>query len=360
MRSGAPVLVFAAAVAAMSLQATAAPRYPSPPSHFQGPCEEDPDGRRFSANACYLDKSRFDPARAGFGRFYRRPTCDLNKQLSDRQRELLARAYVLAPSYVKAKLCHLTRLFVIPSRKLWDSWGFWEAPDRPPGSGTFIAISDNLIGENSIADEENELLDRLLRAKERPHPPLLPGLRAPADSDPGFSTLAALAHELGHILLADANADGTDPRHPRRRVSGPPKSACFEHAFLRQSWIPEIFHHHMQRWIVFGDQEHNRQRSIRFNLAQLQEEARIGNYVAVSRAIGRMYRSQQFVSVFAAVRPEEDFVETYKYKVLTDVMPDLAVWLPADRQELRLADHVKSPSIERKIRCIGDLGLLSQ
>lgn len=362
MKSWAPI-VLVGVMLAFSTQLADSARRPSlqagSVNHFQGQCENDPDGTRFAAKACYLNYSRFDPARAGFGRLYHRPTCDRSKELPEPKKDVLARAYVLAPNYVKAKLCRLTQVFVTQPRDLWGSWGFWEAPDRPPGTGTFIAISDDFIGKKSLAEEENDVLDKLLKLHVQPRSQRLPYFATADASDPGAAMLAVFAHELGHILLADTDADGTDPRHPRRRVSGPPQSACFEHAFLGQSWNARIFHRHMRRWIPFAEQDHNRQRTIVFSLKRLQREARARDYVEIGKEIMEVYQSREFVSPFAAVRPEEDFVETYKYKVLADVAGDLTIRFPIEGEDRKLSEVVRSPIIERKIRCIGDLGLLS-
>src|SRR5258708_10512029 len=88
---------------AYSAQAAESPNPTGPPiSHFQGSCESDADGTKFAARACY---TRYDPGQAGFGRSYRPPTFHKSPRVTESQRELLAKAYSRAPSYLKAKLC---------------------------------------------------------------------------------------------------------------------------------------------------------------------------------------------------------------------------------------------------------------
>ena len=41
-------------------------------------------------------------------------------------------------------------------------------------------------------------------------------VRDDGPSDPELTVLAELAHELGHVLVADANMDGIKRYHPRR------------------------------------------------------------------------------------------------------------------------------------------------
>jgi hypothetical protein len=161
--------------------------------------------------------------------------------------------------------------------------------------------------------------------------------------------------------MADANADGTDIRHPRRRVSGPPRSACFEDAFLGTSWNADIFHRNMRRWVDFGDQHYNRQTNPAavFNVQRVRSTARLHNFAAVGNIIESVYRSREFVSVQADVAPEEDMVETYKYKVLADATPNQPIVFRLGTQDVNVRDLVESAVPARKVQCLRDLGFLT-
>lgn len=354
------VLIMAAhSVRAADLPQLGDPTAP-PVSHFQGACDSDPEGTRFAEKACY---TVYDPGRIGHYGSYRPPVCDRSRPLSQSQREMLAKAYKRAPDYVKAKLCRLTQLFVT-RQSSWGpwGWGFWEGPDRPPGKGVYVAISNReLDSKKSIADAENDTVERLLRPTDgyrRAAPSLL---QMAAPSDPELAILGQLAHELGHALLADANGDGVDRRHPRRRVSGPPQSGCFEDAFLAGSWDPGTFHKHMTRWVDFGDQNYNKQRNpdVAFNLNRLRAAVGKGNLDVAKKAIKNVYASREFVSFPASYRPEEDVVETYKYKVLADAMPNQKYSFSLDGQEIDVSDLLASEILDKKIQCLRDLGFLS-
>ena len=355
-----PLIFF---VSAGSVQAAERPGPTEPPtSHFQGSCDSDPDGKKFAAKACY---TRYDPGRAGFGASYRRPACEKSTPVTDRQKEILAKTYVRAPDYMKAKLCRLTQLFVTHSdHGAWESWGFWEGAYRPPGTGVYVAISErDLASDQSFAAAENQTVDALLgrvdhrrRAVRR-----LIGLRTDAPADPELTVLGVLAHELGHALLADTNADGTDRRHPRRAVSGPPRSRCFEEAFLGASWDANIFHQNMRLWVEFGDPHHNRPTNpdIGPNLNRLRKAVRRGRLDIANDAIADVYRSKEFVSVFASISPEEDFVETYKYKVLADAAQKPSVIFRLRGQEVNVLDYLDSGVPATKVQCLRDLGFLT-
>jgi hypothetical protein len=347
-------------ILAPSARADEVPGPATPPvSHFRGPCDDDPNGMKFAGKACY---TRYDPSDEPFGSGYVPPHCDKDPQLTSGQRRALAMAYVRAPQYAKDKLCRLTQLFVTHATKGgdWDSWGLWEGPDRLPGTGVYVAISEQyLASKQSFADVENQTVDQLLHVDGRTrYGARLPRLRTADPADPELTVLGALAHELGHVLLADTNADGTDPRHPRRRVSGKPSNDCFEHAIL-DSWDADTFHNNMRRWVDFGDANHNRLKNLRFDLKSLRSAVRRGNLEPAIDAITEVYRSGEFASFFAAISPEEDFVGTYEYKVIKDAVPKAPVTLRLRRREINVLELLGSGGLAGKVQCLQNLGLLT-
>jgi hypothetical protein len=330
----------------------------SPVNHFQAGCGDVHDEKKFADKVCY---TTFDPSQAGFGRSYHPPTCDESIRVTDGERDIIAKAYGRAPEYAKIRLCKLTHLFVTSSSQ--GSWSFWEGQDRPPGTGVYIGISEwRLESRKSVADGENEITDELVGfdGDNGSHGPRLPRLHTSA-RDPVLMVLSFLAHELGHLLLSDTNADGVDAGHPRRKVSGPPRNDCFEHTFLGVSWDAETFHQHMRRWVEFGEQNQNKRKNpaLQFDLKQLNAAIRGDDFDASSQAITNVYRSREFVSFFASISPEEDFVETYKYKVLADAMQNQAIDLVLDGQEINVLDYVRSGIPARKVECLQKLGLLT-
>ena len=329
-----------------------------PTSRF-GTCPRDFKPANFAAKACYVKK--FNPTETppyGGKHKYERPTCDGQSQITDDQKIflakakiLLARAYELAPEYVQARLCRLTQLFVTPSDigTDWSSWGFWEAPDRPPGTGIFIGISESVLAGTMTLDAlEASVLDRLPNKKREDDD--VPRFRFPKGGgdepahDPALATLAVLAHELGHILLARTNADGIYPNHPRRKWVDAPVDACFATAFLGQSWDRRQFQLSMRRWVPFGNPEKNRTES--------------GVDTSSTRKI---YGGGHFVGAFATISPEEDLIETYRYKVLADanLNSPLSIKLPEATLGIELKSFLNAPVISSKIACIRRLGLLS-
>ena len=354
-----PFVLLIAGTSAQAADSSGPPSTP-PVSHFQGTCESDPDGKKFAARACY---TKDNPADARYGDEYQRPACDTGRQVTDKQRLMLARTYARAPDYMKGKLCRLTQIFVTEdtTEGPWG-WGYWEGSDRPPGTGVFVAVSGvELDKVASIAERQNETVDLLLGVQgEKKKQARLVRLKSESAPDPVVTVLGGLAHELGHALLADTNADGVNELHPRRQISGPPTSSCFEDAIINTSWDPGLFHHNMTRWVMFGDQGHNRPKSreLRFNLYRLREQADRGRLDGINDVLERIYRSPEFITVAAAIRPEEDFVETYSAKVVADAGGQAAEFR-FGRRKISLSDRLKSDVVNQKVECLRTLGLLS-
>jgi hypothetical protein len=356
-----PLVFLAMAHSARAVEFPYQNRPTQPPvSHFKGTCEVDADGTKFAEKACY---TTYYPGDAKTGSAYRPPVCQ-KKPVSKDQKEVLAKIYSRAPDYLQARLCRLTQLFVTRSSP-WGpvGWGFWEGPDRPPGTGVYLAISAReLDRKKSIAGAENETVDRLFGIADGDRRgPRLARLREAAASDPVLTILAEVSHEMGHVLLADANLDGTNRFHPRREVSGPPRSACFEDAFLGASWSAEKFHRNMRRWVDFGRQYHNRLTNpdVEFSLERLRAGARNSKVDSVNQVIRNVYRSKEFVSLAASINPWEDVAETYKYKVLADAMPNQKVEFRLAGQGVNVFDFLDSGILAKKVQCLRDAGFLS-
>ena len=328
-----------------------------PVTHFQGTCDSDPDGRKFAERACYTD---YNPGKARKGRYYKPPTCDKSQPVDEQQRTMLAKVYSRAPDYMKSKLCRLTQIFVTRAND-WGpwGWGFWEGADRPPGKGVYVAISGHeLATKQSIAEAENETVDRLVSRHGRTERSLL-RLRSPDPADPELTVLGELAHELGHALLADSNGDGVDEAHPRRRISGPPQSACFEDAFIKASWDPDRFHRHMRRWSEFGAQYGNEPRNREVSLSRLRAAVRKGRIRAANDVISAVYDSREFAGPAAIPNPIEEVAETYKLKVLTDVAASSPITFQLKGKDLNLSDLLKSDVLSKKVECLRALGFLA-
>jgi hypothetical protein len=287
-----------------------------------------------STLVCNL-QDNYDPANFQVGAAYTPPKCKgTYTNVNPSYLDLIKKVWRLAPPSVKSKLCSLTHFFVITSQSYSprEPLGIWESPDR--GANMYIAIPyeqlDAASGPRSLAAEENDLYGRRL-LNVNPLRATLPSFTEISGSNtktPEAAILAVVAHELGHILLADTNADGAGPRGHTRPCpppdnSGPmPKKSCFGVDFLAaagagRGWQQGRFN--TRRWINFGNENGNKHNkaSIKTIDDLRAEAASSANDTITTSDIKGIY-DNDFVSVFAAISPEEDFVETYKYRVLAD------------------------------------------
>jgi hypothetical protein len=285
---------------------------------------------------------------------------------------LFQTAYNLAPSWARSKLCNLTYVFVTTdTTHSWEPMGVWESPGRG-NEGMYIVIPtymlDSALLQKSLAFEENALYGRLLFGGGT-YPPANRSLPSFQDIDPSntpqAALLAVLAHELGHIMLADTNADGhfhvVNKTAGRRLCSDP--GTCFDDSFL-SVWNKTTMHSKKQRrWIIFGDTNGNRYMDSGVDFGALKNQISIpANDAKVTSRIAYIYQMTGLVSLFASVSPEEDFVETYKYNVLaaaTDPSSkkglDLNIMIPSGTPIpvlSRVRAAITNPELNSRINCL--------
>jgi hypothetical protein len=233
-------------------------------------------------------------------------------------------------------------LFVVRvnPEKPWRSWGYWEAADRGTGDGVFLAISDDYLVGRKIADEENHVLGALLAHEPWPGTPSLPRFES-TDDRLQLGVLAVLSHELGHTVFADTNADlnKQGERDEFNKVGESPgrrnqRYKCFHRDFIKTSW--DHTNWRKRRWVGFGEQNRNKQRDISFDLAATRKDAANGNFAAVTDVLRKVYEVRQFASLFAAVSPEEDFADSYKYRMLSSISapPGLTMTFPDPKDSI--------------------------
>lgn len=358
-----PVLMLLAAL----VFASSARAQPQCNAHFTTPCPGGFDFRSLICNMKSYDPIKFNPHMTPDSQ-YTPPMCDSANVPAQNLKDRLKDAYDLAPASVKAKLCKLDQVFVTTDSSYTTSarepLGIWEAPAR--GGKVYIAIPDHILtSASSLADEENGILARLLTDPKAPGRSL-PSFRsnnAPAKT-PAAAILAVLAHELGHILLADGNLDGAGASHPR--PCSAPKDTCFLHNFLGPPngttlWNRAHFHRNMRRWVGFGATNGNTYLNTDVNFSAIKNQINDPTRDMDSTARVRKIYLAGLASVFAAVSPEEDFVETYKYKVLAAARDssgasiDLSLDYPSGSPTtIDVLSPLRTPAgdLGRKISCV--------
>src|SRR5262249_14996662 len=158
--------------------------------------------------------------------------------------------------------------------------------------------------------------------------------------------------------------------HPRSLLCDKPgnrgasSNTCFDTNFVPPTpgttlWNSTTFYPGMRRWIAFVDRNGNKYQDATRDLDTVRGLVNT-NPSGANAAINTLLT--EFVSVFAALSPEEDVVETYKYKILADVAKasNLTLNFPAGGPHSVLVLNNVSPNpsgsnLQKKASCVNSL-----
>ena len=329
------------------------------PVYVGGPC-----GSATDFHVCPIDNPNpnFDPANGG----YNTPGCVPPLPPWGVDLTLFDKVFTLLNTRIDVRTTLCTRLphvFVLQGGS--NAYGVWEVPagtlpdrvtHRPARAQgvMYIAVHPDANVGHNLAYQENKMLAAAFAPK--PVPAGLEYVSVDGTGD-GMALLSILAHELGHLLLAETNADGTGghgQKHGRSNLCDtqqqrPNPQTCFDDDFLA-FWDTDKFHHHMRRWINFGGRNNNKYLDLNHDL---DEAIRTGNY--------RNFLDGEFVSFGASASPEEDLVETYKYMILAEVAQasNLQLKIPGVKDPVPVLEKVSGPTagsnLKKKIDCVNKL-----
>jgi hypothetical protein len=276
--------------------------------------------------------------------------------------EDLNRAFAIAPVAFQARLCGLDGVFIDQTacasvqECIGRAWGFRQ---RYPasGQGRYIGIPAALWqGRPAYSEFANHILHALIPLDSAVYSRGNPG----ADTF-AMTVLAVLAHELGHVRWYDIIDPGRVGAHN-------PYAFCGGNFFV--SWAggaPAISRQPIWRELM----THSR-RQARRAAGELRDHHRTGGHVAqIDAALGtppvagdllhELYvPAAPWPDFFAAISPDEDFVETYKFKVLTSAATPLTS-LPIAirgtagvyREDVPAAYFAdRKPELAQKVGCI--------
>jgi hypothetical protein len=252
------------------------------------------DGNAFVATKV-LTVTAFDPEATGSG--YAVPKT--SKTLPSGVKASLAQVFDDAPPFFRNHLCNLTAVLVDPSNagRRQKAYGFFEGPDQGTHSNSYIGLPLGVFrGSTSFADNENATLSDLVKGwggfVERPT------IGTDPDRSRTLIVASQMAHEMGHILWQN-----------RGVLAG---GGC---DFLSFSWStvaaqPWRFHR-------FGETEKGSSPKGRsrddLDLNSSMSRSQAGQYLK------EIFESAQWASLFATIAPDEDWIETYRLLVLTQM-----------------------------------------
>jgi hypothetical protein len=308
--------------------------------------------------------------------FDQRPPVDPAPVNPDIQSDLAA-AFQAAPPFFKAQLCNLHGVYIDPTGctgydpstcgSLSDidianySWGF-----RNTAKEGFIAISLGLWKNNPCQPprkvcaaplqtyETRRLLALLNRTAEKDLRSLSAEGRRPritlpsygvSPDVPALSVLAALAHELGHVLWWQTFV----PR-PRTEFVDT-KTFCNGSFYPSGSWQGTPVDLPPQHWLEFGEIRLQPKNS---DVLLLRYFLRSGDYSQAFEILHRIYSDGRWASALAAFSPDEDYVETFELFVLMNAgLRQIAITTYGRRSHSDdvVRDVTVSPPLRTKLQC---------
>jgi hypothetical protein len=271
----------------------------------------------------------------------------VNYPLRNEIKNDLTDAFTNAPQFFKNQLCALDGIYINPKGCSVDanncklvgdkffnaSWGF-RSRNHADLNKRYISISAGLWipGAGNYAKAlsvyETAVFRQLLSL-----PPVNPGNPVPpyfgsSNQDNSWMTvLAALAHELGHVRWADINIKKDNPGRP---YDFSYLNSCSGGSFFQNwnypndNWLKS-----KNNWRGFGNRE-----SQGGGTPDHKAPPQLGDIfdpVKQNGALWQLYQAPQpWPSLFGALSPEEDFVESYVVAVLTGYQPNYGI-PPMDR-----------------------------
>jgi hypothetical protein len=257
--------------------------------------------------------------------------------------------------YINQSICSDPDKCPVPG----DSWG-WSQSKPTIGKGRILALSAGLWSyathQTPYADYETDLMQSVMP---------LSGANYSGANVEGFPlvVLSALAHEMGHILWYEVVT-----HYPgATRTYADPKSFC-NGAFFQTSWSlvtapPQwrVLLTPAQRYRFWGRTNWPNMHKL---VPHVRDIDNPGTSIRAQLIYGLFAASQPWPSAFGAVAPDEDFVETYRFKILTSELntpvTSVTITIPippnGPAQANVAADYTKGlkPDLGTKVKCVPD------
>jgi hypothetical protein len=248
----------------------------------------------------------------------------------------LANAFEAAPQSFQGQLCGLDGVLIntmgcatlnncsgVDPRD--NSWALRESKKRnPQKGGRYISLSAALwsTGTHTWGYHQFETLviSGLLQGLGWPasdvNGPYYPSNSSDPTDTPAMTILAVMAHEVGHVLWYDYFNPN---RYKRDDARYDPNSFCSS-SFFGGSWITPISN--PPSWHKFGAPSTDKH-LIFPDISDIEANIPQNDYLA-SFLVDEIYdTSHPWASLFSAFSADEDFVETFKLKVLLNANPPL-------------------------------------
>ncbi len=339
-----------------------------------------PDGSKYLSKVSYLARP-FQPDTG-----LNAPT---GTALPDPYGPDLVQAFDIASPTFQARLCSVDAIYVqgtactSDEQCFGESWGWWQSTNKFHG-GRLVGLSAALWSykpapgapSGAYSRYETDLMNTVLPLKSARYS------GAASCSSPGgcrcdsggnctsadifpMALLAALAHEVGHIRWYDLVVT----YDPVSKTYSAPRNICTDGSEFFSGWGqpvkgPPKWRHVLtpqQRRSDWGGPGSNWP-NIHRNIPHIRDIDWSGNQEdRANKTLALLVGDQPWASVFGSISPDEDFVETYKFKVLTTArlpVKWVKITIPTlPPQDTNIADDYArgaKPSLAKKLGCIPD------
>jgi hypothetical protein len=310
-------------------------------------------------NVCNLDSSNPPTPDQKYPK-YNAPVClpspvDPNEQkkLAD-AKKLLEDACNLAPASVQQDILTVTRIHIVQNPNgLPDDWGYWEskrkrAPTDPTSGSSYIGLlAKGITDQDKLSTQEQNLMKKLVLSMTN-NDILKDAVTVtvkPVGSDSQeLAVLARMAHEVAHI------------KYYKQRVD---KTSCFfdpangKSKFMDVSWDQT----HLTKWRGEYFTDFGKDATTRH--LQVTNIPHLDNTITTTTEVYNVVRDGSFVSLFASVRPDEDFVETYKFFALKNKVTDYVIEFGSGTSMAKAAiienNKWKGAGVRDKVNCVQGL-----
>jgi hypothetical protein len=237
-------------------------------------------------------------------------------------RGTIAAAFNNAPQHLKDELCTVQNIFIDADSHTKNSpaWGMLDR-SRTNDQGQpvkYIGISADLFPDVILAKPYGNLETMITKGLlAPPRPPLsnpsrtwLAGISHIADPDDTVvKTMAILAHEMAHIIWWNENI----PAIKCPAITG--------NKFQEITWQTPIINPH--GFHGFGRGQANHSITDGFTEADMVMDLRNEDLDNLVLEMKQVYTFGNWVDIFSFVAPDEDFIESYKFWVLTNATSPL-------------------------------------
>jgi len=282
------------------------------------------DCSTIASRICTLDPNYDGPIPSSGN--YTPPSCQNGDPIiTPAEKMFIISAINQAKGQLQKDLCSLTHI-VIMRNSTRPSWGFWENPAYHGGvtpGGTYIAInSDDLTRTFSAKqDVNNNPNSNLMNVSIGNHQENVPGNVVPEL----YGLLYVLAHELGHIKW-------------HQSLNNTP--SC-QNAILNHPWSDITTG--QPRWTNFGENDFG----VRDH-SQIPWPQDVKN----SNDLLSIYYGG-FATALSSANPEEDFVESYAIKAVSQACNNKCVfqYVIDQNNTVKINDNRGSPNLGGKFSC---------